>query len=271
MRLKIIFAASWAVSLFTPVLAPAGDLLPIVADVHLQAQTSAYIFTATISATNNVDSWSVPVGPTYTPSFGAPAGAVGILIPPSWDATTQTLTWDSSGSTGGTYVWTVTASNSAGSDEGAIFCDVYGAEWYGGLAPVVDRLKLMVQSPLSDGGIVAGTITATENADEWGELLYPSYKTQQNGSVSTPSGIQTPNWNPTTQQFSWDMTGAHAGIYTWYVKARSIYGYSGAGSIEVHIAVPEPAPIVLSGIAIIAISTFRCSHTTSTRRTRSKI
>jgi hypothetical protein len=68
--------------------------------------------------------------------------------------------------------------------------------------------------------------------------------------VSTPSGIQAPNWNPTNQEFSWNMQGATAGIYTWYVKARSNYGYIGAGAIEVTILVPEPGTALLTTIAL---------------------
>lgn len=237
---------SLAFFLCSPTLAPAEELPPEVMNVSLSAQSSAHIFNATITAINNPETWSVPIGPVYVAGFGAPPSSMGILIPPTWNAATQTLTWDSSGSPGGTYVWTVTATNSSGSDSGTITTAVFGKEWYGDLVPVVDHLRLTVQSPLSNGGVVAGTVTATDNADNWGELLYPSYKTQKSGPVSTPSGIQTPNWNPTNQQFSWEMSGAHAGIYTWYVKAQGIYGYTGTGAIEVTILVPEPNSIAPS-------------------------
>lgn len=255
MSLRTVFATMLAAALMLCNLmqTQAADLPPDVIDLMITAGGSADIINATITTTNNPESWSVPVGPWYTPGYGALPSAAGMLIPPSWNATTHTLVWDSAGSTGGTYFWTVTASNSAGSDSGTITTNIFGGEWYGGKVPIFDHLKFSMQSPISNGGVVTGKITATENPDDWSELLYPSYKTQQYGPVSAPSGIQTPNWNPTNQEFSWNMQGAIAGIYTWYVKARSYDGYIGAGAIEVTILVPEPNSILLAMLGLFTL------------------
>jgi hypothetical protein len=256
MSQQSLCSVALVISICCPALAPADELPPAVIDISLTAVSSAHIFTATITATNNPESWSLPVGPYYIPGLGAIASSVGLLIPPTWNAASQTLTWDSSGSTGGTYFWTVTASNSAGSDSGTITTNVFGKGWYGDLLPIVDHLEFAVQSPLSNGGVVAGTVTATDNAEIWSELLYPSYKTQALGPVSTPSGIQSPIWNPVNREFNWDMSGAHAGIYTWYVKAQSIHGYTGAGKIEVTILVPEPSTVLLTLLAILGVASM---------------
>jgi hypothetical protein len=233
--------------------ASAVALPPVVDNKAYAASSISEILNMQFTATNNPDSWSL-LGPTYVPGFGALPGQLGMLIPPQWSPATQLLVWDTAGSSGGTYEWTGVASNSDGSDSGTVTAQVFGAAWYGGGVPEFNHLKFTVQPP-TNGGMVAGKITATENPDVWSQLLYPSYKTQQYGPVSTPSGIQTPTWDAGTQQFSWNMEGATAGIYTWYVKARGYSGFS-AGKIEVTILVPEPSMVLLTLLALLGAASM---------------
>jgi hypothetical protein len=68
--------------------------------------------------------WSGLQNPTYMPGFGAPLDAAGINHQPTWDPLTQKFNWDTGGSSRGTYMWEVTASNAVGSDVGKITVDV---------------------------------------------------------------------------------------------------------------------------------------------------
>jgi hypothetical protein len=68
--------------------------------------------------------WSGLQNPTYMPGFGAPLDAAGINHQPTWDPLTQKFNWDTGGSSRGTYMWEVTASNDFGSDVGKITVDV---------------------------------------------------------------------------------------------------------------------------------------------------
>jgi hypothetical protein len=68
--------------------------------------------------------WSGLQNPTYMPNFGAPMTALGINHQPTWDPLTQKFNWDTSGSSRGTYMWEVTATNDFGSDVGKITVDV---------------------------------------------------------------------------------------------------------------------------------------------------
>jgi hypothetical protein len=68
--------------------------------------------------------WSGLQNPTYMPGFGAPLDAAGINHQPTWDPLTQKFNWDTGGSSRGTYMWEVTASNAIGQDTGKITVDV---------------------------------------------------------------------------------------------------------------------------------------------------
>jgi hypothetical protein len=68
--------------------------------------------------------WSALLNPTYTPMFGAPAGALGLHHQPMWDPAMQKFNWDTGGSSRGRYTWDVTASNAIGMDTGTITVDV---------------------------------------------------------------------------------------------------------------------------------------------------
>ena len=56
----------------------------------------------------------------YTPDFGAPGDAPGKSKDPTWDPATQKFSWDTTGSTRGTYQWQVSATNAGGDGMGVI-------------------------------------------------------------------------------------------------------------------------------------------------------
>ena len=78
----------------------------------------------TVTATNNPTSWGPALNSlvlqSYTPNYGAPAGAPGLSIQPTWDPATQQFSWNTQGSTRGDYVWGVSATNAGGTGNGLI-------------------------------------------------------------------------------------------------------------------------------------------------------
>lgn len=101
---------------------------PLVADVAGQTNALGDIINLTpvdsVPGTPPV-TWSALGGPTYTPGFGAPGDAPGLGGATwSWNPATQAFQFNTLGSTRGTYVWTGTASNDAGSDPFSITVDV---------------------------------------------------------------------------------------------------------------------------------------------------
>lgn len=69
--------------------------------------------------------WSALGGPTYTPGFGALPTAPGLGSATfSWNPATQAFQFSTNGATRGSYVWTGSASNTAGSDPFQILVDV---------------------------------------------------------------------------------------------------------------------------------------------------
>jgi hypothetical protein len=67
--------------------------------------------------------------------------------------------------------------------------------------------------------------------------------------------VATAGWDPATQQFSWNTTGAKRGEYVWNVSATNAGG-TGNGTVTVFIYGPEPASIVLAGLAMIGMIGF---------------
>jgi hypothetical protein len=73
--------------------------------------------------------WSALTGPTYTPGDGALPNAPGLGPATfSWDPATQAFQFNTLGASGGTYVWTGTASNAFGSDPFSITVQVFVPE-----------------------------------------------------------------------------------------------------------------------------------------------
>jgi hypothetical protein len=82
------------------------------------------VLNATVGGTvtgTNVDAWDGPLTfLDYTIGFGGVPWATGLALSPTWNSATQAFSWDTTGSTRGTYRWQVGGSNSAGSDTGII-------------------------------------------------------------------------------------------------------------------------------------------------------
>jgi hypothetical protein len=96
------------------------DVIPTVADLLHNTTTLGEVVnltpTDTAPGTPPV-TFSALTGPTYTPGFGAPNNAPGLGTATfSWNPATQAFQFNTLGATRGTYVWTGTASNTAGSD-----------------------------------------------------------------------------------------------------------------------------------------------------------
>jgi hypothetical protein len=99
---------------------PPVGVLPTVADLLHSTTTLGEVVnltpTDTAPGTPPV-TFSALSGPTYTPGFGAPNNAPGLGTATfSWNPATQAFQFNTLGATRGTYVWTGTASNTAGSD-----------------------------------------------------------------------------------------------------------------------------------------------------------
>jgi PEP-CTERM motif len=100
-----------------PVVTPLSIINP--AATGLNATVSG-----TVTASNSPTSW----GPTaaafslfsYTPGFGAKPTAPGLALAATWNPATQAFSWNTSGSTRGTYVWDVSATNAGGTGNGTI-------------------------------------------------------------------------------------------------------------------------------------------------------
>lgn len=94
------------------------DGAPRVNDFTYTTISPNEVVQTTLTADFGVDSWSDLLLPTYTPPFGSPPGLAGANIPPTWDPATQLFRWDTTGSTLGTYTWTVDATNGFGTSTG---------------------------------------------------------------------------------------------------------------------------------------------------------
>jgi hypothetical protein len=221
----------------------AAQSLPIVNDLILAPQLG--VVSGVVTGTS-VDSWSELQNFTYVPLV--PGSTATFYYQPTWDALTQTFWWDRTGSTFGTYIWEVVGINAYGSDAGLISVEFRNTSSFP--FPEINDLEFQVQSPASNGGVVSGVVTATEAPEFWSGLLYPSYAPHGGGSGPLPPGIQTPDWNPATQEFGWNMAGAQPGLYTWHVHGSN-HGGTNAAAITVRILVPEPNPLALLFIAIV--------------------
>jgi hypothetical protein len=84
----------------------------------------------------------------------------------------------------------------------------------------------------------------------WSALSQPAfYPTPgQSGTFAA----QPATFDPATQKFHWNTTGAPLGQYRWFVSA-SAGGFTSQGLLDVYItAVPEPATLSLIGLTTIA-------------------
>ena len=223
-----------------------ADVRPTVNDLYLIPING--IATGTVTATS-ADSWSDLEFVSFVPEFGAEPGSPSpIYYPPQWNKNAQLFYWDATGSSEGDFTWRVYGYTQSFSDSGLIVVDnsLYGR------APEINDLHFVVESPASNGGVVSGLVTASDSEAQWSELLYPSYSPYAGGPHTEPMGIIDPEWNPSTQQFTWEMAGAAPGIYTWHVHASLVDGSRNAGAIVVEIQVPEPGAF---GLLLIALMT----------------
>jgi hypothetical protein len=145
----------------------------------------------------------------------------------------------------GTTIGTLTAADFAG----FLFAET---------GPVVTPLDLV---SIDLNGTVSGQVTGTNSPINWGpalnSLVLQSY-TPNYGAVGTVGYFAAPLWDPVTQQFSWNTTGAKRGDYVWNVSAANAFG-TGFGTITVHIQLadgPEPASFVLAALAAIGLGAF---------------
>jgi MYXO-CTERM domain-containing protein len=65
---------------------------------------------------------------SYMPGFGAPASAPGLALRALWNPATQAFSWNTAGSSTGTYVWNVLAGNEGGTGTGTITVEVHVPE-----------------------------------------------------------------------------------------------------------------------------------------------
>ncbi len=129
-----------------------------------------------------------------------------------------------------------------------------------GRLPVILPLDLV---SVSLNGTVSGQVTATTTTTSWGpalnSLVLQSY-TPNYGAVGAAGAFVAPLWDPVTQQFSWNTTGAKRGDYVWNVSATNASG-TGNGTITVHVQLadgPEPASFVLAAFAAVGLAAFVC-------------
>jgi PEP-CTERM motif len=99
-------------------------LAPVVTPLSIINNTLNATVGGTVTATNAPTSW-LPAGPgitlaSYVPGFGAAPGAPGLLVPALWNPANQAFSWNTAGSTRGTYVWNVSATNTGGTGNGTI-------------------------------------------------------------------------------------------------------------------------------------------------------
>lgn len=99
---------------------------PVVVDYTNTDATLNKVVATTIgtSAGDTPITWGNLSNFSYTPGFGALPSAPGLSKQPTWDPNTQAFSWDTSGSTRGTYVWNVLATNATGNDTGVITVEV---------------------------------------------------------------------------------------------------------------------------------------------------
>ena len=105
---------------------------------------------------------------------------------------------------------------------------------------------------------VSGQVTATNNPTSWApalnSLVLQSY-TPNYGASGGLGPIAATSWDPATQQFSWNTTGAKGGDYVWGVSATNAGG-TGNGTITVHIFTPEPSSLLLAALAVLGVIGF---------------
>ena len=150
----------------------------------------------------------------------------------------------------------VRVGDSLGNIETLTATDFFPVEEF--LNPDVTPLDLV---SIALNGTVSGQVTATNNTISWGpalnSLVLQSY-TPNYGAVGTVGNFVAPLWDPATQQFSWNTTGAKRGDYVWNVSATNASG-TGTGTIAVHIQLadgPEPASFVLAALAAVGLAAF---------------
>lgn len=108
-----------------PITGGGGGTGPTVADYLNSDATLNKVVATTITATGDAPiTWGNLTNFSYTPGFGALPAAPGLSKQPTWNPATQAFSWDTSGSTRGTYVWNVQATNGVSNDTGSITVEV---------------------------------------------------------------------------------------------------------------------------------------------------
>jgi hypothetical protein len=102
---------------------------------------------------------------------------------------------------------------------------------------------------------VPGSVTYTFSADQ--PVTWSGFSFVSGSSTGVPA-----TFNPTTGNFSWNTVGSPIGSYKWSVQASNPYG-TATGFVTVNITVPEPATLLLVGLALLgplSASRYRPSH-----------
>jgi hypothetical protein len=123
--------------------------------------------------------------------------------------------------------------------------------------PVVTPLNI-INNVLN--ATVGGTVTATNSPTSWGpagpNIALASYTPGFGAAPGAPGLFNIAQWNPGTQAFSWTTSGSTRGTYVWNVSATNAGGTgNGTITVEQH-AVPEPATILMAGLAVVGLVGF---------------
>ncbi len=133
----------------------------------------------------------------------------------------------------------------------------------GDLGPLVGDMSL---NPPQTPTIVSGTLPASDDQAGIANLSW-----MFDGPSTGPGApLIAPTLDPATGLFTWDVNGSKGGLYTFPIKATNsdlCFSKSDSGLLTVEVVVPEPASVMLAGVALVALGCVnrRRSHSRNRR------